>query len=154
MGTRFCATVEAPIHDNVKKLLLENDERATNLIFRKLHNTARVGKTAISDQVVEILARPDAKFEDVAHRVRGAQGRELLETGNLSAGLVWAGQVQGLIHDIPTVAELIARIVAEAREIITTRLCNRLRPLPAVPRAASAASRNCARPILTHSNRT
>jgi nitronate monooxygenase len=122
MGTRFCATVEAPIHKNVKKLLLENDERATHLIFRKLHNTARVGKTAISDQVVEILARPDAKFEDVAHLVRGAQGRELLETGNLSAGLVWAGQVQGLIHDIPTVAELIARIVAEAREIITTRL--------------------------------
>ncbi len=122
MGTRFCATVEAPIHDNVKKLLLENDERSTNLIFRKLHNTARVGKNPVSDQVVEILAHPDAKFEDVAHLVRGAQGRELLETGNLNAGLVWAGQVQGLIRDIPTVAELISRIVSEARDIINTRL--------------------------------
>ena len=122
MGTRFCATVEAPIHDNVKQLLLKNDERGTNLIFRNLHNTARVGKNAVSDQVVEILARSEAKFEDVAHLVRGAQGRQLLETGDLGAGLVWAGQVQGLIHDVPTVAELIGRIIKEAREIITTRL--------------------------------
>jgi nitronate monooxygenase len=122
MGTRFCATVEAPIHDNAKQLLLQNDERGTNLIFRKLHNTARVGKNSVSDKVVELLSEPDAKFEAVAHLVRGAQGRELLETGNLDAGLIWAGQVQGLIHDIPTCAELIHRIVAEAEEIINGRL--------------------------------
>jgi len=122
MGTRFCATVEAPIHENAKQLLLQNDERGTNLIFRKLHNTARVGKNSVSDKVVEILLAPDAKFEDVAHLVRGIQGRELLETGNLDAGLIWAGQVQGLIHDIPTCAELIQRIVSEAEEIINTRL--------------------------------
>jgi nitronate monooxygenase len=122
MGTRFCATVEAPIHDNAKQLLLQNDERGTNLIFRKLHNTARVGKNSVSDKVVELLSGPDAKFEDVAHLVRGIQGRELLETGNLDAGLIWAGQVQGLIHDIPTCAELIQRIVSEAEEIINTRL--------------------------------
>jgi NAD(P)H-dependent flavin oxidoreductase YrpB (nitropropane dioxygenase family) len=122
MGTRFCATVEAPIHPAVKQLLVQNDERGTNLIFRKLHNTARVGKNSVSDQVVEILAAPGAKFEDVAHLVRGLQGRELLETGNLDAGLVWAGQVQGLIHDVPTVAELIARIMADASQIIRSRL--------------------------------
>jgi nitronate monooxygenase len=122
MGTRFCATVEAPIHPSVKQLLVDNDERGTNLIFRSLSNTARVGKNGVSDKVVEILKRPDARFEDVAHLVRGAQGRVLLETGDLDAGLVWAGQVQGLIHDIPTVAELIQRIVREARDIISSRL--------------------------------
>ena len=122
MGTRFCATVEAPIHPRVKQLLVDNDERGTNLIFRSLHNTARVGKNGVSDQVVQILKRPDARFEDVAHLVRGSQGRVLLETGDLDAGLVWAGQVQGLIHDIPTVAELIQRIVREATDIIGSRL--------------------------------
>lgn len=122
MGTRFCATVEAPIHPRVKQLLVENDERATHVIFKSLHNTARVGRNSVADKVVEILKRPDAKFEDVAELVRGSKGRVLLETGDLDAGLVWAGQVQGLIHDIPTVAELIRRIVAEARDIIQRRL--------------------------------
>jgi len=122
MGTRFCATVEAPIHPKAKQLLLENDERGTNLIFRSLRNTARVGKNSVSDQVIEILRRPDAKFEDVAHLVGGAKGRVLLETGDLDAGLIWAGQVQGLIHDIPTVAELIGRIVREANDLIRARL--------------------------------
>jgi nitronate monooxygenase len=122
MGTRFCATVEAPIHENVKQLIVSNDERGTNLIFRKLHNTARVGRNSVSDKVVEILSKPDAKFEDVADLVRGAKGRVLLETGDLDAGLVWAGQIQGLINDIPTCKELIERIINEAEEIITNRL--------------------------------
>lgn len=122
MGTRFCATVEAPIHERVKQLLVDNDERGTNLIFRKLHNTARVGRNSVSDMVVEILSRPNAKFEDIAHLVRGAQGRVVLEEGDLDAGLIWAGQVQGLIRDIPTVATLVGRIVAEAEAIIGGRL--------------------------------
>jgi nitronate monooxygenase len=122
MGTRFLATVEAPIHPRVKQFLVENDERATQVIFKSLRNTARVGKNSVSDKVVEILQRPDARFEDVAHLVRGSQGRAVLETGDLDAGLVWTGQVQGLIHDIPTVAELIRRIVADARTIIQRRL--------------------------------
>ncbi|MGB0218908.1 MAG: NAD(P)H-dependent flavin oxidoreductase [Sinimarinibacterium flocculans] len=122
MGTRFCATVEAPIHDKVKQLLVDNDERGTNVIFKSLKNTARVGKNSVSDQVVEILRRPDAKFDDVAHLVKGAQGRVALETGDLDAGLIWAGQVQGLIHDIPTVAEMMQRIVDDATRIIRERL--------------------------------
>ncbi len=122
MGTRFCATVEAPIHQRVKQLMIDSDERSTHLIFRSLRNTGRVGKNSVSDKVVEILKRPDAKFEDVAHLVRGAQGKVLLETGDLDAGLVWAGQVQGLIHDIPTVADLMQRIVREASDIIQRRL--------------------------------
>ena len=128
MGTRFCATVEAPIHDNVKQLLVSNDERGTNLIFRSLKNTARVGKNRVSDQVAELLKKPDAKFEDVAHLVRGAQGRVALETGDVDAGLIWAGQVQGLIHDIPTVSDLIGRIVREATEIIRNRLAHLIAP--------------------------
>jgi nitronate monooxygenase len=122
MGTRFCATAEAPIHEAVKRYIVANDERATNLIFRKFRNTARVGKNSVSDQVLELSAPPEAAFEDIAHLVRGARGRELLESGNLDAGLVWAGQVQGLIHDIPTCAELVGRIVADARAIIRDRL--------------------------------
>jgi len=122
MGTRFCATVEAPIHDRAKQLLVSNDERGTNLIFRSLKNTARVGKNSVSDKVVELLKKPDAKFEDVAHLVKGAQGRVLLENGDLDAGLIWAGQIQGLIRDIPTVAELMNRIVTEATDIIKKRL--------------------------------
>lgn len=126
MGTRFCATVEAPIHPRAKQYLVDNDERNTNLIFRSLRNTARVGKNSVSDKVVEILKQPGAKFEDVAHLVRGSAGRVVLETGDLDAGLIWAGQVQGLIHDIPTVAELIDRIVRQARDIIRGRLASLL----------------------------
>ncbi|MFC0203715.1 NAD(P)H-dependent flavin oxidoreductase [Novosphingobium soli] len=122
MGTRFCATQEAPIHDNVKAKYVENDERGTNLIFRKFKNTARVGKNEVSDQVVEISARPESTFEDIRPLVAGAVGRELLQTGDLSKGIFWAGMVQGLIHDVPTCRELIERIVGEAEEIVKARL--------------------------------
>jgi len=122
MGTRFCATREAPIHENVKAKYIANDERGTNLIFRKFKNSARVGKNDVSDLVVEISARPDATFEDIRHLVSGAVGREMLETGDLNKGIFWAGMVQGLIHDIPTVKELIDRIMSEAEELVRGRL--------------------------------
>jgi NADH:quinone reductase (non-electrogenic) len=122
MGTRFCATQEAPIHPNVKQAYIDNDERGTNLIFRKLHNTARVGKNAVSDEVVRILAEPESSFKDIAHLVAGAQGRIVLELGDLGAGIFWASQAQGLIHDIPTVKQLIDRMVAQAEAIINERL--------------------------------
>jgi len=126
MGTRFCATVEAPIHDNIKQLLVANDERATNLIFRAFRNTGRVAKNSVSDQVVEIGGRPGAAFEEVRPLVSGAKGRVALETGDVDAGLIWAGQVQGLIHDVPTCAELIERIVRDAEAIIRGRLAGML----------------------------
>jgi nitronate monooxygenase len=122
MGTRFCATQEAPIHPNVKQAYLENDERGTNLIFRKLHNTARVGKNSVSDKVVEILSEQGTTFKDIQPLVSGAKGRVVLEEGDMDAGIFWAGMVQGLIRDIPTVKELIDRIMAEAEEIISGRL--------------------------------
>jgi nitronate monooxygenase len=122
MGTRFCATVEAPIHHNVKQFLVDNDERATQLIFRRFHNTGRVAKNSISMKVVEISERPEAVFEDIRPLVSGARGRQALESGDLDSGLIWAGQVQGLIHDIPTCLELIERIVRDAEGIISGRL--------------------------------
>ena len=128
MGTRFCATVEAPIHPRIKQFIVDNDERSTNLIFRKFHNTGRVAKNRVSDEVVSISTREDAVFEDIRPLVSGAKGRTALETGDVDAGLVWAGQVQGLIHDIPTCDALIARIVAEAEAIIRDRLAGYLRP--------------------------
>lgn len=122
MGTRFCATAEAPIHDAVKQFIVANDERATNLIFRRFKNTGRVARNSVSDEVMAISARPDAVFEDIRPLVSGAKGRVALETGDLDAGLVWAGQVQGLIHDVPTCADLLSRIVADAEAIVRGRL--------------------------------
>ncbi len=122
MGTRFCATVEAPIHDNVKQFLVNNDERATNLIFRKFHNTGRVARNSVSDEVVAITNREGSQFGDIQPLVSGAKGRVGLETGDIDAGLIWAGQVQGLINDIPTCAELIGGMIADAERIIGERL--------------------------------
>ena len=122
MGTRFCATQEAPIHPNVKQKYVENDERGTNLIFRSLHNTARVGRNEVSDEVVRRLREPGATFEAVRELVSGKAGAELLKTGDLAKGIFWAGMVQGLINDVPTCKELIDRIIAQAEDIIDNRL--------------------------------
>ncbi|QFU31784.1 nitronate monooxygenase family protein [Brevundimonas sp. Bb-A] len=126
MGTRFCATVEAPIHDRIKQFFVANDERATNLIFRQFHNTGRVARNSVSDEVVARSQRPGAVFEDVRSLVSGAQGREALETGDLDKGLIWAGQVQGLIHDVPTCADLLTTMISDAEAIIAGRLAGML----------------------------
>jgi len=126
MGTRFCATQEAPIHPNIKAKYVENDERGTNLLFRSLHNTARVGKNGVSDEVVARLKKPDAKFEDVAELVRGYKGAEMLKSGDTEHGIFWAGMIQGLIHDIPTCQELMDRIIGGAEEIVKGRLAGML----------------------------
>jgi len=122
MGTRFCATREAPIHDKVKQAYVANDERGSRLIFRNFNNTARVGLNSVSEEVVRRLAEPDAVFEHVRELVAGVKGKELLRTGDLDAGVYWAGIVQGLIYDIPTCQELIDRIVDGAERIIAERL--------------------------------
>jgi NAD(P)H-dependent flavin oxidoreductase YrpB (nitropropane dioxygenase family) len=117
MGTRFCATVEAPIHPNIKQALVDASERDTRLMFRKLHNTARVLKNAVSEEVVKIENRPEgASFEDIKHLVTGGRGRIALENGDPNGGVITAGQIVGLINDIPTCKELIDRIVKECRE--------------------------------------
>lgn len=121
MGTRFMCTVESPIHQHIKEQIVANDERATDLIFRTMHNTSRVARNAVSQQVVA-LEKQGAKFEDVRELVAGSRGRNVYEVGDNDAGIWSAGQVQGLIHDIPTCADLIARMVSGAEEIIQRRL--------------------------------
>lgn len=119
MGTRFCATKEAPIHDEIKQALLRASETDTTLIFRTLRNTGRVLKNAVSEEVVATERRPGGcEFEDIRHLVAGARGREALVEGKVDGGLVWASQVIGLIEDIPTCAELIERMVADCRAAI------------------------------------
>ncbi|WP_295633737.1 nitronate monooxygenase family protein [Novosphingobium sp.] len=121
MGTRFCATVEAPIHDAFKQSMVAADERSTDLIFRTYRNTARVAKNGISQQVV--AAEKEGKpFTEVADLVKGVRGREGLQTGDTDHGIWSAGMIQGLIHDIPTCEVLINRIVAEAEAVIRGRL--------------------------------
>ena len=122
MGTRFMATVEAPIHENVKKQIVANDERSTDLIFRTLHNTARVARNAISQEVVAIEKRGNATFADVKDLVAGTRGANVLDKGEMDAGIWSAGQTQALIHDIPTCKDLVARIMREAEAIIRGRL--------------------------------
>ena len=121
MGTRFCATKEAPIHENFKQAMVEADERQTKLIFRTYRNTARVAANAISEEVVK-LESEGKPFEDVAHLVKGQRGLEGYESGDTDRGVWSAGMIQGLIRDVPTVRELVARIVDEADAIIVERL--------------------------------
>ncbi|MGB0920549.1 MAG: NAD(P)H-dependent flavin oxidoreductase [Alphaproteobacteria bacterium] len=122
MGTRFMCTAESPIHQKIKEQIVANDERDTVLMFRTLHNTARVAKNAVSSEVVEIEGKGNAKFEDIQHLVSGQRGKVVFEDGDPEYGIWSAGQVQGLIHDIPTCDELVSRIVTEAEALINSRL--------------------------------
>ena len=123
MGTRFMVTKEAPIHEKVKQKMVEATELDTSLIYRTLRNTARVFKNSVAEEVVDIESKPgQTQFEDIQALVQGAKGRELFDTGDLDKGIWSAGMIVGLIDDIPTCRELIARIVSEAEEIINERL--------------------------------
>ncbi|MFO1255990.1 MAG: nitronate monooxygenase family protein [Sphingomonadaceae bacterium] len=125
MGTRFTATVEAPIHQAFKEAMVAADERSTDLIFRTFRNTARVAKNEISQQVVA-AEREGKEFTAVADLVKGVRGREGLQSGDTNHGIWSAGMVQGLIHDIPTCQELVSRIVSDAESIIRQRLAGML----------------------------
>ncbi|KAH6585653.1 hypothetical protein BASA50_010571 [Batrachochytrium salamandrivorans] len=119
MGTRFMCTVESPIHQNIKESIVRGSERDTALIFRTLHNTARVFKNKVSQEVVQIERRPGgAKFEDVRDLVSGQRGRKVFTMGDVDFGVWTAGQVVGLIDDIPTCKTLVSRIVSDAENII------------------------------------
>jgi NAD(P)H-dependent flavin oxidoreductase YrpB (nitropropane dioxygenase family) len=123
MGTRFVATDEAPVHQNVKQRIVSNDETATVLIFRRFRNTARVARNAVSLEIREIEGRPEATFADVADLASGARGRaNVLGKGDVEDGLMWVGQSQGLIDEIMSCAVVVGSVVADAEEIIRTRL--------------------------------
>lgn len=123
MGTRFCATREAPIHERIKLALVNASERDTRLILRSLHNTARVLKNAVSEEVLA-SERRGCTFEDIRPLVAGSRGRAALVAGEPDGGIITAGQTVGLIEDIPGCAELIERMVVEARaRLAVARTC-------------------------------
>jgi nitronate monooxygenase len=123
MGTRFIATKEAPVHENVKQALVKASELDTRLIMRSLRNTERVLKNAAVDKIVEIERAKGAAttIDDIKALVGGVYPR-VMQGGEMDAGAWSCGMVAGLIHDIPTCKELIDRIMAEAEEIIGRRL--------------------------------
>ena len=124
MGTRFIATKEAPVHENVKEALLSAGERDTELIMRPLRNTERVLRNPVVEQVreIELEKGDELQITDIMHLVAGTQNRKVLQEGEMDAGAWSCGMVAGLIHDIPTCKELIDRIVFGAEEIIRERL--------------------------------
>ena len=125
MGTRFMATAEAPIHENVKRQIVDNDELDTLIVFREFENTSRVARNGVSEEILRLSRLPGATFADVAELASGMRGREVvLGGGDLEGGMWWASQAQGLIDDIPTCAELVSRMVDEASAIITGRLAS------------------------------
>jgi nitronate monooxygenase len=123
MGTRFIATVEAPVHEKVKQAILAATELDTRLVMRPLRNTERVLTNAAVERLLEKERRlgPDLKFEDIIEEVAGVYPRIMME-GDMEAGAWSCGMVAGLIHDIPTCKELVDRIMAQAAGIIRERL--------------------------------
>ena len=122
MGTRFMATKEAGVNQNVKDKMKEADELSTNLMFRTMHNTARVFKNSVSNEVVEIESTGEATFEDVKDLVAGQRGRVVFEEGDLEHGIWSAGISVARVKDIPTCEEMVSRLVADAKNIIDDRL--------------------------------
>ncbi|MGV9739085.1 NAD(P)H-dependent flavin oxidoreductase [Nocardia farcinica] len=123
MGTRFMATTEAPIHQNVKQQIVDNSERDTLIVFREFHNSARVARNAVSEEIAAISRKAGATFDDVAHLASGARARErVYGDGEIDGGLWWAGQAQGLIHEIGSCREVVDRILADAHRIVTETL--------------------------------
>ena len=125
MGTRFIATQEAPVHENVKQALVAASELDTRLIMRPLRNTERVLNNAAVEKLLEKekALGPKLEFNDIAEELVGVYPR-VMQEGDLDAGGWSCGMVAGLVHDIPTVKELIDRIMREADELIHQRLAS------------------------------
>jgi NADH:quinone reductase (non-electrogenic) len=123
MGTRFIATKEAPVHQNVKQALVDATELDTRLVMRALRNTERVLKNAGVDKLLEIEREKGAtlKIQDIHEQVAGVYPKVMIE-GDMDSGAWSCGMVVGLIRDVPTVKELIDRTMAEAEQLIRARL--------------------------------
>jgi nitronate monooxygenase len=123
MGTRFIATREAPVHDNVKKALVAATELDTRIVMRALRNTERVLKNAGVERLMEIEREkgPKLVIADILDEVAGVYPKVMID-GDMDAGAWSCGMVVGLINDVPTVKELIDRIMADADRIIRQRL--------------------------------
>lgn len=116
MGTRFMATQESPAHPKIKERMVQATEVDTMLVLRSLNNTERVIRNATAEKVLE-MENQGATIEELAPLISGKEGFKALETGELDKGLLSSGQVVGLVRDIPTVKELIGRIIQEAEEV-------------------------------------
>ncbi|MBI4693689.1 MAG: nitronate monooxygenase [Gammaproteobacteria bacterium] len=129
MGTRFIATKEAPVHENVKQAILAASELDTRLVMRPLRNTERVLKNAAVERVIakEKELGGNISFADIAPEVAGVYPK-IMREGQMDAGAWSCGMVAGLVHDIPSVQELVTRIVAEAESLIASRLAAYVRP--------------------------
>lgn len=121
MGSRFMVTQEAPIHEGIKRKIVEMDETQTKLIFRSYRNTARVYKNSIAEKVAEVEAA-GGDFGEVHHLVSGKNQEKAWSTGDIEAGMVTVGMSGGLINDIPTCKELVRNIIGDAERIINERL--------------------------------
>ncbi|KAI1642328.1 uncharacterized protein F4817DRAFT_353249 [Daldinia loculata] len=123
MGTRFMCTVEAPIHQKIKEQIVKAQETDTALVMRRWTNTTRLYRNKVTDQVVKIEKESKTgEFAEIAPYVSGKRGREVFVNGDPEYGVWTAGQVIGLIHDIPTCAALLTRIEKEAEETLTSKL--------------------------------
>ncbi|CAD6439794.1 be814360-d420-4284-a02e-db3fb8f2758b [Sclerotinia trifoliorum] len=119
MGTRFMCTVEAPIHENIKKEIVKASEVDTQLVLRRWKNTSRLYKNKVTAEAAKIEQESKTgEFAEVAPYVSGKRGREVFTTGDPDYGVWTAGQVIGLIHDIPTCEVLCKRIEKEAMETL------------------------------------
>jgi NAD(P)H-dependent flavin oxidoreductase YrpB (nitropropane dioxygenase family) len=140
MGTRFIATREAPVHDKVKQAIVAASELDTRLIMRALRNTERVLKNVGVDRLLEIEREKgrDLRIDDIHEQVAGVYPKVMLD-GEMDAGAWSCGMVVGLIHDVPTVRELIDRIMADAERLIRGRLTGLLDAVPARPHETMTA---------------
>ncbi|KAK7744685.1 hypothetical protein SLS62_010104 [Diatrype stigma] len=123
MGTRFLCTVEAPIHENIKRQIVAADEADTALVMRRWRNTTRLYRNKVTDAAAKVERESKTgEFAEIALYVSGKRGREVFLNGDPEYGVWTAGQVIGLIHDIPTCQELVTRIEKEAEETLKAKL--------------------------------
>ncbi|KAI0898972.1 hypothetical protein F4806DRAFT_456271 [Annulohypoxylon nitens] len=123
MGTRFMCTVEAPIHQKIKEQIVKAQETDTALVMRRWTNTTRLFRNQVTDQVIKIEKESKTgEFAEIAPYVSGKRGREVFINGDADFGVWTAGQVIGLIHDIPTCGALLERIEKEAEATLTSKL--------------------------------
>jgi NAD(P)H-dependent flavin oxidoreductase YrpB (nitropropane dioxygenase family) len=123
MGTRFMATVEAPLHENIKKTIVGAQETDTALVLRRWRNTSRLFKNKVTEQALKVERESTTgEFSEIAPYVSGKRGREVFVNGDPEYGVWTAGQVIGLIHDVPTCEVLVKRIEKEAETALKERL--------------------------------
>lgn len=136
MGTRLISSTEALVHENVKQQIVNNSELFTLVVFRKFHNSARLARNSVSEEIAEISSREDATLTDIAHLASGAR-ENVLGKGEMENGMWWASQAQGVIHEVDTVENLVNRIV-EAGSIINERLASMAGAIERVSSAVTA----------------